>query len=292
MKIGILGSRNSWYVKTLTNALEARRILSASFPITGMVAGIDHRPGVRIGVEVLEKCDAIIVRGIPSGSLEQIIFRMDVLHRLQSLGVKVINSARTIERTVDKYFTSFLLEEAGIPTPRTLVTERFEEAMEAFRVLGGDVVVKPLFGSEGKGMVRVKGEDEAYRFFRALELGRYVFYLQEFIPHSDWDIRVFVIGREAAAGMVRRGNDWKTNVAGGAEVEALELSSELKELSLRTASVVEADYASVDIIKAEGGGYFVNEINSIPGWKGLQSVTGWDIADRIVDFVAELVRGK
>lgn len=291
MRIGILGSRRGWHVEALRRALEERGIPAECFPITRFVARISDEPRVRIEDQILENYDALIVRSIPAGSLEQIIFRVDVLHRLEDLGVRVVNSARTVERTVDKYYTSALFEDAGIPTPRTVVTERFDEAMEAFRELG-DVVVKPLFGSEGKGMVRVCDADAAYRVFRALELGRYVFYLQEFIPHAHWDIRVFVIGGEVVASMVRRAPGWKTNVARGASVEPLDPSEELQEMSLRAAAVLEADYAGVDILKAEGGGYYVTEVNGIPGWKGLQKTTEVDIAGRIVEHVVELASSR
>lgn len=287
MRIGILGSRRGWHVEALRRALEERGIPAECFPITRLVARISEKPRVCIEEQVLEDYDAVIVRSIPAGSLEQIIFRVDVLHRLEDLGVRVVNSARTIERTVDKYYTSSLLEDAGIPTPRTVVTERFDEAMEAFKELG-DAVVKPLFGSEGRGMVRVCDEDAAYRVFRALELGRYVFYLQEFIPHANWDIRTFVIGGEVVAAMVRRAEGWKTNVARGARVEPLEPSEELREISLRAAAVLEAEYAGVDILKAEDGGYYVTEVNGIPGWKGLQKTTDVDIAGRIVEHVMKL----
>ncbi|RLC80324.1 MAG: RimK family alpha-L-glutamate ligase [Chloroflexi bacterium] len=292
MKIGILGSRGKWHVEALVKALEERGVPVDCFPITRLVARISDKPRVRVCEHVLEGYDAIIVRSIPSGSLEQIIFRVDALHRLEDLGVRVVNSARTIERTVDKYYTSALLEDAGIPTPRTVVTERFDEAMEAFRELGSDVVVKPLFGSEGRGMVRVCDEDAAYRVFRALELGRYVFYLQEFIPHANWDIRAFVIGGEVVAAMVRHADSWKTNVARGARAEPLELSEELRELSLKASAILEADYAGVDILRAEDGGYYVIEVNGIPGWKGIQSTTSVDIAGKIVEHVMELARGK
>jgi RimK family alpha-L-glutamate ligase len=291
VRIGILGSRGSWHVEALRKALEERGIPAECFPITRLVARISGartsaEPRVRIEDQILENYDAIIVRSIPAGSLEQIIFRVDVLHRLENIGVRVVNSARTIERTVDKYYTSALLEDAGIPTPRTVVTERFDEAMEAFKELG-DAVVKPLFGSEGRGMVRVCDEDAAYRVFRALELGRYIFYLQEFIPHANRDIRTFVIGDKLVAAMVRRAEGWKTNVAKGARVEPLEPSEELREISRRAAAVLEAEYAGVDILKAETGGYYVTEVNGIPGWKGLQKTTDVDIAGRIVEHVVE-----
>jgi len=289
VRIGILGSRRGWHVEALRRALDRRGIPAECFPITRLVARISAEPRVRIEDQILENYDAIIVRSIPAGSLEQIIFRVDVLHRLENLGVRVVNSARTIERTVDKYYTSALLEDAGIPTPRTVVTERFDEAIEAFKELG-DAVVKPLFGSEGRGMVRVCDEDAAYRVFRALELGRYIFYLQEFIPHANRDIRAFVIGNEVIAAMVRQADTWKTNVAKGARVEPLELNEELREMSLRAAAVLETEYAGVDILKAEGSGYYVAEVNGIPGWKGLQTTTDVDIAGKIVEHVVGLAR--
>ena len=291
MRIGILGSRRGWHVEALRQALERRGVPVECFPITRLVARISNEPRVRIEDQILDNYDAIIVRSIPAGSLEQIIFRVDVLHRLENLGVRVVNSARTIERTVDKYYTSALLEDAGLPTPRTVVTERFDEAMEAFKELG-DVVVKPLFGSEGRGMVRVCDEDAAYRVFRALELGRYIFYLQEFIPHANRDIRAFVIGGEVIAAMVRRAEGWKTNVAKGARVEPLKLSEELRELSLRAAAVLETEYTGVDILKAETGGYYVTEVNGIPGWKGLQKTTDVDVAGRIVEHVVQLASSR
>lgn len=230
----------------------------------------------------------LLVRTIPIGSLEQIIFRMDALHRLENVGVRVINSPTAIERTVDKYYTSFLLADAGILTPRTIVTEDFDSAMSGFRVLG-DAVVKPLFGSEGKGMVRVSDEDSAYRLFRTLELGRYIYYLQEYVPHRQEDIRVFVTGGEVAAAMRRWGNGWKTNFSQGARVEPVVLSAEMEELSLRAARLVGTEYAGVDLLPAEDGRTYVLEVNSIPGWRGLQKTTSLRIADAIIDHALTLL---
>jgi RimK family alpha-L-glutamate ligase len=218
------------------------------------------------------------------GSLEQIVFRMDALHRLEKLGVQVVNSAAAIERTVDKYYTSFLLSDAGIPTPRTLVTEVFETAIEACRTIG-DVVVKPLFGSEGKGMVRIRDAETAYRVLRAWELNRYIYYIQEYLPHFYQDIRAFVVGQEVVAAMRRRGTGWKTNVSQGAEAESIELNDAIKDLAVRAARLVNLDYAGVDVLPAENGKNYIIEINSIPGWRGLQKTTNLNIADRIIDHV-------
>jgi RimK family alpha-L-glutamate ligase len=235
----------------------------------------------------LDEYDVLFVRAIPGGSLEQIIFRMDALHRLENAGLRIVNPPAAIERGVDKYYTLTLMEDAGLPTPRTIVTERFDEAVAAFHELGGDIVVKPLFGSEGRGMVRISDKDTAYRVFRALELGHYVYCLQEFVPHGCEDIRVFVIGREVVAAMVRRGDTWKTNVAQGAKVAPLALDDTLRDMSIRATQSLRADYAGIDILPVAGGGYTVIEVNSIPGWRGLRSATGVDVADHLVDYVLD-----
>jgi len=270
----------------LEHAIRSRGCTPVFFNITRLAGWIRGRTNVQVRGERLEECRALLVRTIPIGSLEQIIFRIDVLHRLQSLGVAVINSASAIERTVDKYYTSFLLTDAGIPTPRTLVTEDFELALEACREMG-DVIIKPLFGSEGKGMVRVSDEETAYRVLRAWESSRYIYYLQEYVPHFDEDIRVFVIGNKIAATMRRRGVGWKTNYSKGAEIEAITLSSEMEDLAVKAVQAIGLDYAGVDLMQSEDGATYVLEINSIPGWRGLQKISDYDIAERIMDHVLE-----
>lgn len=273
-------------------ALARRGIAAECFPITRLMARVAAQPRLTAiatpGVATpLDEFDVVFVRAIPGGSLEQIIFRVDALHRLEAAGVRVINSAAAIERGVDKYYTAALLEAAGLPTPRTIVTERWEDALAAFHELGGDVVVKPLFGSEGRGMVRVTDVDTCYRVLRALELGRYVCCLQEFVPHGSVDIRAFVVGGQVIAAMLRRATGWKTNAAQGARVEPYHADARVIELSVRSADVVGAEHAGVDILPCESGGYTVLEVNTIPGWRALRSATGVDAAERLVDYVLE-----
>jgi RimK family alpha-L-glutamate ligase len=240
--------------------------------------------------ESLEDCDVLLVRAIPGGSLEQVIYRMDALHRLENAGVMVVNSASTIERSVDKYYTLTLAEDAGLPTPRTMVAERFEDALSAYHELGGDVVIKPLFGSEGRGMVRITDVDSAHRVFKALELGNYIYYLQQYVPHNSEDIRVFVINGEPVAAMVRRGKDWKTNMANGASAAPLVLDDTLRRMSTEAVRALGAVYAGVDILPCDGGGYMLIEVNGIPGWRGLQSATGIDVPGILVDHILNGMR--
>ena len=283
-KIGILSSQRGYHVQALEAAIRKKGCEPAFFSIARMAGWIGRRPALQTRGECLDDCKALLVRTIPTGSLEQIIFRMDALHRLENLGMRVVNSASAIERTVDKYYTSFLLADAGIPTPRTLVAEDFDTALAACREMG-DVVLKPLFGSEGKGMVRLTDEETAYRVLRAWELNQYIYYLQEYLPHFQEDIRAFVVGGHVVAAMRRRGTGWKTNYSQGAEVQPIKLCGEMEEMALKATRLVNLDYAGVDLMRAEDGRTYVVEINSIPGWRGLQKTTDQNIADQIIEHI-------
>ncbi len=203
-------------MQKLAGAFRERGAEVGTYRITALTAREGRRQGLYCRNQTLDDCHALLVRTIPGGSLEQIIFRMDALHCLEKRGVYLFNPPKVVERTVDKYYTTSLLATAGLPTPPTVVTENYSEAMAAFVELGEDVVVKPLFGSLGRGMVRVTDPDIAHRVFRALDLGRYVYYLQQFVPHDNQDLRVFVLGGRVVGAMLRRGDSWKTNIALGA----------------------------------------------------------------------------
>jgi RimK family alpha-L-glutamate ligase len=287
--IGILSSQRGYHVLALEQAIRSRGGNPVFFPTTSIASWIGKSPAVHVQDRCVQECQALLVRTIPSGSLEQIIFRIDALHRLEGLGVRVINTASAIERTVDKYYTSFILADAGVPTPRTLVTEDFDAALAACREMG-DVVIKPLFGSEGKGMVRVSDQDTAYRVLRAWELNRYIYYIQEYIPHRQQDIRAFVIGNRVVAAMLRKGKNWRTNFSQGAELQAAELTPEMESLAIQAARLINLDYAGVDLIPAEDGRTYVLEINGIPGWRGLQKTTGKSIAEEIIDHTLSVCR--
>ena len=285
MKVLILGRRHAWYTVALQKAFKARGIKADCVPITGIVGVVGMSSRLRAAGGSLEDYQVIIVRAIPAGSLEQIIYRMDALHRLENTGVHVLNPAIAIERGVDKYYTLTLMEDAGLPVPKTIVNEQFDDAMAAFEALGGDVVVKPLFGSEGRGIIRVSDKDTAYRVFRALELSRYIYYQQAYIPHGNEDIRVFVVGDTAVAAMTRRGTSWKSNISNGARGEPFKLDKSLADMSVRAVKAVGAEYAGVDVLPIAGGGYSFIEVNTIPGWKGLVKATGFDVAGYLADFV-------
>jgi RimK family alpha-L-glutamate ligase len=286
LKIGIITqNEESWCSTQLKKSLIVNGAVPVCFNFRDLVARIRLRPAVSVkAADVLKELDAIIVRPIGRGSLEEIIFRMDLLHRLERLGMFILNPASAIEKSVDKYYTLALLEEAGLPVPRTIVAEDADAALQAFQELGGDVVVKPIFGSRGVGSARVSDIDVAERIFRALSFHHQVMYLQEFVPHGNHDIRILVLGREAVASMRRVADSWKTNVSLGASPMACNPSKRIKELAVKAAETIGCELAGVDILESEKGPLII-ELNSQPGWRGLQSVTTWNIADRIVKYV-------
>jgi RimK family alpha-L-glutamate ligase len=279
--IPILASRPGWHTDELLRALAEAGHQGVVARYESLAASSGCRSGLRAGEVDLEAAPAVLARIIPAGSLEQIIYRVDALHRLEGRGIRVLNSPRAIERTVDKFYTTSLLERAGLPTPETRVAESPDQAFAAFRELG-DVVVKPLFGSMGLGMVRVSDEETAWRVFRAIEAIRGVFYLQRTIDHGGRDLRAFVVGEKVIGAIERRSDGWRTNVSRGGRAAAVTLPPAWAELAVRAARTVEAEYAGVDLLPAPDGSVYVIEVNGIPGWRGLQEATGADVAGAIV----------
>ena len=286
MQIVALAARAGWHTHELERAAAERGHQLTVLPYEGLVARIGPVPGLRSRNTELDSADVVLARIIPSGSLEQIIFRVDALHRLEDRGTRVANSPRAIERTVDKFWTSTLLEQCGIPTPETVVCDDPEEAFEAYRTLG-DVIVKPLFGSMGLGMVRVSDEEMAFRVFRTIEQIRGVYYVQRTVDHDGTDIRAFVLGGRVIAAIERRASGWRTNLARGGTAHSLSLGEQLSAMAVRAAAAVGADYAGVDLVTGRDGTTYVLEVNGIPGWRGLQEATGLDIAGQLVDYLSQ-----
>ena len=287
MHVAILSARTGWHTDELCHALSVRGHTACVLPYEALTTRFGQGCSVTAeGVPLLE-ADAVLARIIPNGSLDQIIFRVDLLHWLEHRGVVVMNRARAIERSVDKFLTTALLHDAGVPTPSTVVCERAKEAMDAITAMG-DVVIKPLFGSMGHGLVRVSDPDTAFRIVRALEQIRAVFYVQQAIDHGGRDVRAFVVGGQVLGAIERAAvpGDWRTNVSRGGLARPFQLPPVWAELAVRAAAVVGADYAGVDLLPSIDGSVFVLEVNGIPGWEGLQRANGLDVAGAIVDHLA------
>jgi ribosomal protein S6--L-glutamate ligase len=210
---------------------------------------------------------------------------MDALHQVAAAGIPVLNPPRAVEAAVDKYLTLALLARAGIPVPPTWAGETSSEALNALEDLGGDVVVKPLFGSEGRGLVRISDRELAWRTLHALERMGAVLYLQRVIRHPGYDLRVFVL-RGSVLGSMRRHappGEWRTNVSLGGRAEPFRIDGEAERLALEAARAVGAEMAGIDLIPdLDRGRLIVLEVNAVPGWRALARVTGIDVAAAIL----------
>lgn len=229
----------------------------------------------------IDDFDVVLTRTMPAGSMEQITFRLAILHVLHARGVAIVNPPRSLEIAIDKFATLALLSDAGYVVPETRVVQSRESALRAFHELGGDCVVKPLFGGEGRGVMRIQDPQLAWYAFASLEQLGAVFYVQRFVGPGGRDTRYLVIGDDVYA--IRRENTqhFRTNVSVGGQSRRIEPSEEETARARDIASRVGLSFGSVDFIDSDEGPLLL-EVNAIPGWKGAQSVVQENLADKIL----------
>ena len=292
MKLGVLTGRaaaeDGWHVRDIVRAAQECGATIAVLDFRQLEATI--RPvapaTLLCGGVSLQALDAVVVRSMPRGSLEEVIFRMDVLQRLAASGVRVINNPRALEASIDKYLSLARLAGEGLPVPETVACEDGADPCRLFDSLGGDVISKPLFGSEGRGMRRFRRAEDLLAHVEEKRRDGGIVYLQRFVPHGGFDYRVLVHSGEPLAA-VRRVNerDWRSNVAQGGRVERADVPAAIQELAVRAAAALNCEFAGVDVLAASDGALWVLEVNAVPGWRAAAAALERDIA---ADFVARL----
>ncbi len=291
VSIGILTRNPSSYSSaSLLSAFRKLGVRGVPLRFRRFTARVGFKPYIVIdGVDVLSETDLLLVRPIGKDTLDKIIFRMDVLYRLSRLGLPVVNDPNTIEKCVDKYRVLTILEEAGLPVPRTVVSESIPPCLEAVSSFG-QAVLKPIFGSRGLGVARLVDVEASRTIFRGLQVAGTVIYVQEYVEHGTHDYRVLVVGGRIVGAMKRVSDGWKTNITQGARAEAIRLDEETAELALKACEALGCEIAGVDILMNPEGEPYITEVNSQPGWRGLQSVTSKDIAMEIAKYLVSKAR--
>jgi RimK family alpha-L-glutamate ligase len=286
LNIGIMTrDLESWCSKQLRDAMAKQNITPVCFGYRELITRVDYTPEVSANQTDLGRyIDALITRPIAQSSPDQIFFKMNLLRKLQRQGLLIVNPPRAIEQSVDKYHSLALFQEHGLPVPKTAVTESHQQALTCFDELGEDIILKPLFGSRGIGATRITDKDIATRIFRTITHYHGVLYLQQYVPHKGTDIRAFVIGNQVTASIKRTSPNWKTNISQGAKPTSTKLSKELENMAIKATHIIGCKIAGIDIIEGPNGPKLI-EINSQPGWKGLQSVTKTNIATEIVNYI-------
>ncbi len=287
--LAVLAETEGWHAADLRRAAAAEGLRFDRVPWSALrtLTGAEGR-GVWAGGLRLDRLDVLMPRSLGPTSFERVVLRMDALHHLEALGLRVVNRALAIEVSVDKWRATQLLADAGLPVPPTSATQGAAEGLAMFEALGGDVVLKPLFGAQGFGVVRVSDRVMAQRALAQLDRMGAVAYQQAYIEHGHSDLRLFVVGDSVVASMRRLGRDWRCNVALGGDAEPARPGAEIENLALRAARACRTELAGVDIVLREPDGQpFVIEVNASPGWRKLAQVTGVDIASASIRRVLE-----
>lgn len=292
MRLVVIGTPGAWHAGRIAEGAARRghAVEIVGWPRLGAVlGGAGRRPASSAAETFLplsvDRAGAIVVRGMPSGNLEEVILRMDLLARLQARGTAIVNTPKALETAIDKYLSLARLAAAGVPVPRTIVAQDAGAIRDAWETLGHDAVVKPLFGSCGRGMARVASAEDLVRLLDGVAAEGTTTYLQEFIPHGGWDARILVLGDESFAMRRRSESDWRTNLALGGSAEPFDPPSAWLDLARRAASVLDVAVAGVDLLPGRDGEPVVLEVNAVPGWRGLEGATGADVTGAFLGWL-------
>lgn len=290
-RIGVLANEDSWYFQDLQRAAAGKAYVQR-LEFSALQSRIGSGESISADMVLSENFDAVIVRTMPLGSLEQVVFRMDALAALERQGVKVINPPKSMELAIDKYLSLSKLSAAGYRVPQTHVCQTWQDAMVAFEDMGPSVVVKPIFGGEGRGIMRVEDADLAHRVFKTLQQMGQIIYLQKYVPHPGYDLRVLVLG-DRMWGMRRTSADsWRTNLSRGASATPGPIPNEVAHVALNAVKTLELSIAGLDFLPDGEGGWYLLEANAVPGWKGLSKACEVDVAAQLIDYVVARINGN
>lgn len=279
LELGLIGDPQGWHLADLARAGRARGHVVRPVPWENLASQITGGSET-LSPQVTSSRAGFVIRGMPRGGLEEVVFRMNAIARLEAAGHLVVNPARSLEIAIDKYLTTALLADAGLPVPRTIVAQEAQGIRDGWDELGGDVVVKPLFGSGGRGLARLRCREDVAAFL-AERPGDRPTYLQEFVSHPEGDLRILLVGEKAFA-IRRRSDDWRTNVSLGGSAEPLEPSPAMLNLAQRAAQATGTVVAGVDLLPTADGRLLVLEVNAVPGWRALAAACRVDIAHEVI----------
>jgi len=231
--------------------------------------------------------DVVIERCV-SQSRAQYVQRM-----LRLAGVKTVNTYEVIENCGDKFITTQLMLQHGVPTARVMMAFTPESALQAIEKIGYPAVLKPVIGSWGRGVVRVNDRDAAEAVVNLRdELGGYqqhIYYIQELVKKPERDIRSFVIGDECVAAIYRTSAHWITNTHLGGKASNCPVTPELAQISVAAGKAVGGGIVAVDLFEDPERGLIVNEVNHTMEFRNSVPATGVDIPGKMVEWIGELV---
>jgi len=214
---------------------------------------------------------------------------------LEFMDVPVLNKFFVANQCGNKMFMTLMLKKYNVPTPKTYFSFSSESALENIEKIGYPLVIKPVIGSWGRGVMQVKDRDTADALFEIRDITDSphdrIFYLQEVIKRPPRDIRVITIGDEPIAAMYRKSSGgFKTNIALGADPELCEITEEIEDVAAKASKAMGGGILGIDIMEDEKRGFVVHEVNNTVEFKGLSKVSKRNIPKEMVEFALNYVR--
>lgn len=214
---------------------------------------------------------------------------------LEFMDMPVLNRFEVANTCGNKMFMTLLLQKHNVPTPKTYFSFSSEAAKENLEKVGYPLVIKPVIGSWGRGVMPLKDNDTTDAIFEIRELSDSphdrIYYLQEMIKRPPRDIRVITIGDHAIAAMYRRSTGgFKTNIALGADPELCEITKEIEDIAATASKAMGGGILGIDMMEDEKRGIVVHEVNNTVEFKGLSRVAKKNIPKEMVEYAINYVR--
>jgi tetrahydromethanopterin:alpha-L-glutamate ligase len=291
VKIGVaLTDPEDWTARAFVRSIEQRGAEAVPINLATISTSISTTEFTIFDAQLQELAlDALLVRDVGiSFALEEMEVKHDLVRLVEASGIPVMNSSDAIQNAANKFYSFYLFRRAGLPIPRTIVTAELDVAIKAVETFG-TALAKPTFGSQGKGIVKLESSQPDVRArLAALQKERGMLYLQEFVPNPGRDIRVFVVGDGALAAIYRvsSAGAYVSNLSQGGTPVACNITEEIRDIAVRAAQAIGADFAGVDLLEGADG-MVVLEINGTPSGKGINRACGIDVTETIVDRLFE-----
>lgn len=290
--IGVLTVRGAEYHPT-------RRLIEAARPRDARVVPIHPYhvlPGYRLGRPEVHglPADLILKAVLPRQGAEIKTACLPLIAQFEQMGIWVVNGLSSILIVRNKFLSLQALCAAGLPVPETLFAASAEGCAQARqRFSPHPAVLKPISGRQGTGLHLLQPQEALPEdIVNALEAGRGVLVQEYIAPLQRQDIRVLVVGGKVAAAIALTplAGDFRANIHNGAQAVPIKISGQLEGLALKAAQALGLEIAGVDLMVAPDGRAMVVEANYSPGFRGLEAITGLDIAGLMLDYVLERIR--
>lgn len=286
-KVIILSDKIGWHCNQIRDHAEKQGYSVNILDIRELSLHLENETVNVIGPDnEIIKYTNILIRHIPGGTLEEIIYYLNILKALEINQCNVINKADLIEKTVDKAYTTMLLSKYNILTPDTWVVRDIDILTKKFDsiIKDSELIYKPMFGSQGENITKITTLDDINKINNQSN----IFYIQRFIKtNPSHDYRVLIIkGKKEKSiyAMTRYGKTYINNYSSGAKCVPLTFDKQIIRIATTVADLFDLPICGVDLIKDDKNLY-VLEVNSVPAWKGMQSTVKENISSSIVNHL-------